>query len=147
MTSDEDENMATNEFRFDGDGRKRFYHATWDIYLESVLEFGLRPGPDGCVYMAGPLPAHAATFLAMRGGPVDWSLNEENEWWPTSLEAEKIYVFTIFEDDLKPELLHESFDHSAAFFPKDTKAVFYNGQIPPENISLQWEFNMADITS
>ena len=138
-----DEIMAANE----EDGRKRFYHATWDVHVESIMEFGLRPGPDGCVYMGGPLPAHAAIFLAMRGGPTDWELAEDGKWQPHQVEAKKIYVFTIFEDDLKPELLHESFDHSAAFFPEGTEAVYYNGTIPPEDFLLDWEFDMANIGS
>jgi hypothetical protein len=139
----DDEIMEANE----EDGRKRYYHATWDIHLPSIMEFGLRPGPDGCVYMAGPLPAHAATFLAIRGGPTDWTMDENGKWQPHQVEAKKIYVFTIFEDDLKPELLHESFDHSPAFFPEGTEAVYYDGTIPPEDFWLEWEFDMADIGS
>ena len=42
------------------------YHAAWESKLDSIIREGLLPGPDGCVYIAGPLPAHAAQFVAMR---------------------------------------------------------------------------------
>tara|TARA_B100000686_G_scaffold345355_1_gene429796 strand:+ start:2391 stop:2780 length:390 start_codon:yes stop_codon:yes gene_type:complete len=120
----------------------KYYHAAWDKHLDSILEFGLRPGPDGCVYMAGPEPAHAAQFLALRGGPTNWELNEEGKMWPVQEKADKIYVFTIYIDDLDMDKLHESFDHNANFFPPETEAVYYDDAIPPECCNLEWEFDL-----
>ena len=126
---------------------KKYYHAAWDKDVPSIMEFGLRPGPDGCVYMAGPLPAHAMQFLAIRGGPTDWQLDEDGKWQPFQTKCEKMYVFAIYKDDLEENKLHESFDHSPRFFQEDTESVYYDDAIPPECCNLEYEFDMEHLMS
>tara|TARA_Y100000758_G_scaffold284028_1_gene233225 strand:+ start:398 stop:793 length:396 start_codon:yes stop_codon:yes gene_type:complete len=127
------------------------YHATWPSKVNDILEEGLKPGFDGCVYLAGPLPAHAATFVALRGGEFDGTeeieINGKMETVPKMIQHDKIFVFSVESDDLDPDLLHESFDHSATFFPEGTESWLYNGPIHPDDLLLAYEFDMAGVRS
>ena len=90
----------------------KLYHAAPKETMEEIIATGceLKPGIDGVVYLAGPLPAHAAVFVALRG-------------------AKEIWIAEIDSEDLDPEKLGESFDHSARFFPEDLESFAYRGTV------------------
>ena len=89
----------------------KLYHAAPKETMMEILADGeLKPGSDGVVYLAGPLPAHAAMFIALRG-------------------VKEIWIAEIDSEDLDPEKLEESFDHSARFFPEDLEAFTYRGTV------------------
>jgi len=89
----------------------KLYHAAPKETMMEILADGeLKPGIDGVVYLAGPLPAHAAMFIALRG-------------------VKEIWAVEIDSDELDPEKLEESSDHAAAFFPEDLEAFAYDGTI------------------
>ena len=127
------------------------FHATWPSRVNDILDEGLKPGMDGCVYLAGPLPAHAATFVALRGGEFDGyeeiEIAGKTERFPKIIQHDKIVVFSVDTNDLDPELLHESFDHSPTFFPEGTESWFYNGLIDPEDLQLAYEIDMVGVRS
>jgi hypothetical protein len=91
----------------------KLYHAAPKETMMEIIANGceLKPsGWEGVVYLAGPLPAHAAVFIALRN---------HKEIWIAEIDSE----------DLDPEKLSESFDHSARFFPEDLEAFCYEGTI------------------
>ena len=129
------------------------YHAAWESKLDSILESGLLPGCDGCVYLAGPLPAHAAQFVAMRpdydpSNPFkEIEIDGEMVKMPNMLDSKTVYAFEIDVDRLDPSLLHESGDHNPAFFNEDTQSFMYNGKIEPEWLEVSHSFDMEAIAS
>lgn len=126
------------------------YHAAWESKLDSILTNGLLPGPDGCVYLAGPLPAHAAQFVAMRpdcDGIKEIEIDGEKVRVPNLLDSKTVYAFEIEVDRLDPDLLHESGDHNPAFFNEDTQSFMYDGKIEPEWLELSHSFDMEAIAS
>ncbi len=127
------------------------FHATWPSKVDQIIEEGLQPGIDGCVYLAGPLPAHAATFVAIRGGEFDGyeevEIDGKIEKFPKMVNHDKIFVFSVDTDDLDPELLRESTDHSHAFFPEGTESWCYDGPIDPDDLQLAWEIPMVGVGS
>ena len=108
------------------------YHATWPSKVSDILEEGLKPGIDGCVYLAGPLPAHAATFVAIRGGEFDGmeevEVDGKMEKFPKMIQHDTIFVFSVDTNDLDPELLHESTDHSQPSFRRARSRGTMTGQ-------------------
>ena len=91
----------------------KLYHAAPKETMENIIATGceLKPSDwERVGYLAGPLPAHAALFIALRG-------------------AKEIWIAEIDSEDLDPEMLTESFDHSASFFPEDLEAFCYEGTI------------------
>ena len=88
------------------------YHATPKENLNSILEHGLRPGIDGCVYLCEQ-PKEAIRFLLVK-------------------QPEVIVVFEIAISDEDEARIKESFDHSFEFF--QCRAYGYNGTIPKEKI-------------
>lgn len=126
------------------------YHAAWESKLDSILTNGLLPGPDGCVYIAGPLPAHAAQFVAMRpdyDGFKEIEIDGEMVNMLNMLDSKIVYAFKIDVDRLDPSLLHESGDHSPAFFNEDTQSFMYDGKIEPEWLEVSHSFDMEAIAS
>jgi hypothetical protein len=91
------------------------YHATWHTNLGSIMEHGIQPGSDGCVYLAGPTPAHAGVFVALRQYESDESY---------------LYVIRVPVDELDSAKLRKSYDHNASFFPEDTESFYYTDTIP-----------------
>ena len=91
----------------------KLYHAApKETMMEILAEGGeIKPSDwEKVVYLAGPLPAHAAMFIALRG-------------------VKEIWIAEIDSEDLDPEKLEESFDHSASFFPEDLEAFTYRGPV------------------
>lgn len=91
----------------------KLYHAAPKETMEKIIATGCELKPSGwerVVYLAGPLPAHAAVFIALRG-------------------AKEIWIAEIDSEDLDPEKLTESFDHNASYFPEDLEAFCYEGTI------------------
>ena len=129
------------------------YHAAWESKLHSILREGLLPGPDGCVYLAGPLPAHAAQFVAMRpdydpSNPFkEIEIDGEMVKMPNMLDSKTVYAFEIDVDMLDLDLLQESGDHNPAFFQEDTQSFMYNGKIEPEWLEVSHSFDMEAIAS
>jgi len=127
------------------------YHATWPSKVSNILEEGLTPGVDGCVYLAGPLPAHAAQFVAIRGGEFDgmeeMEIDGKIEKFPKMIQHDTIIVFEVDTNDLDPELLHESTDHSHAFFQEATESWYYDGSIHPNDLRISHEIDMAGVRS
>ena len=129
------------------------YHAAWESKLHSILREGLLPGPDGCVYLAGPQPAHAAQFVAMRpdydpSNPFkEIEIDGEMVKMPNMLDSKTVYAFEIDVDMLDLDLLQESGDHNPAFFQEDTQSFMYNGKIEPEWLELSHSFDMEAIAS
>ena len=125
---------------------RALYHATWPTPLGSIMEKGLQPGMDGCVYLAGPLPAHAATFIAIRGGEFDGTIeievNGETATVPNLIQHDHIYVIEIPVDELDPTTLGESGEHSPAMFPADTESYTYGGVIP---YNFDWNVYQLDM--
>ena len=129
------------------------YHAAWESKLHSILREGLLPGPDGCVSLAGPLPAHAAQFVAMRpdydpSNPFkEIEIDGEMVKMPNMLDSKTVYAFEIDVDRLDLDLLQESGDHNPAFFNEDTQSFMYNGKIEPEWLEVSHSFDMEAIAS
>ncbi len=120
------------------------YHATWPSRTSSICKEGLSPG----VYLAGPLPAHAVQFLALRSeidGVREVEIDGEKHWVPNVVENDRIYVFEVDTSELDPDLLHESNDHAAGFWHEDTECYWYDGAIGLEAIKLAYRIDMADI--
>ena len=122
------------------------YHATWPTHLGSIMQNGLQPGFDGCVYLAGPKPAHAAMFVAIRGGEFDGTteveVDGETATIPNFIQHDHIYVIEIPVDELDPTLLGESGDHDPAAFPADTESYTYDGTIP---YNFDWNVYQLDM--
>jgi hypothetical protein len=129
----------------------KIYHATWPSKADQILEEGLTPGFDGCVYLAGPLPAHAAQFVAIRGGEFDGmqevEIDGKTEKFPKMVQHDTIIVFEVDTNDLDLELLHQSNDHSHAFFQEDTESWYYDGSIHPNDLRISHEIDMAGVRS
>ena len=64
---------------------------------------------------------------------------------PAVVENTHIYVYTVDVKRLDPDRLSPSSDHAAGFFQADTVSYWYDGVIPPEHVSLTYQFNLADI--
>ena len=134
---------------------RELYHATWLSNTASIEEKGLLPGIEGSVYLAGPQPGHAAQFLMFHtqfavdseGRPImrEIEVNGEKHSLPTPVENTHIYVYTVDVKRLDPDLLSPSGDHAPGFFQADTVSYWYDGVIPPEHVSLTYQFNLADI--
>jgi hypothetical protein len=125
---------------------RALYHATWPTHLGSIMQKGLQPGSDGCVYLAGPKPAHAATFIAIRGGEFDGytevEVDGKTATIPNFVQHDHIYVIEIPVDELDPTKLGESGDHSPAAFPADTESYTYDGEIP---YNFDWNVYQLDM--
>jgi len=125
---------------------RALYHATWQTHLGSIMEKGLQPGFDGCVYLAGPKPAHAAMFVAMRGGEFDGytevEVDGKTATIPNFVQHDHIYVIEIPVDELDPTKLGESGDHDPAAFPADTESYTYDGEIP---YNFDWNVYQLDM--
>jgi hypothetical protein len=137
---------------------RELYHATWWSNTASIEEKGLLPGIDGSVYLAGPQPGHAAQFLVFQtqwatdgeGAPIYHEVETDDgqkHRFPTAVENTHIYVYTVDVSRLDPDLLSPSSDHAPGFWLADTESYWYDGVIPPEHISLTYQFNLADIHS
>lgn len=104
-----------------GRQRKKYYHATSEDNLISILSSGLKVGPDHRIY----LTAHddeAVRFLLFRG-------------------VEKVITFEITVPDMKK--LEESFDHSYEFFK--CKCFAYPENIGPEYIKPFKKYDLSGI--
>ena len=124
------------------------WHATWKSRIDAVMDEGLQPGIDGCVYMAGPTFAHAAQFLQYgqdieRYDEVDH--NGSVFRVPVPYEKQIVYGLQIVRSMLNPALLHPSFDHVAEFFDEDTESFYYEGAIEPEWFILTTECDMNKV--
>jgi len=121
------------------------YHATWPTRFDPITENGLQPGMDGCVYLAGPTPAHAATFIALRGGEftgyTEIEVDGQTHKLPQFAQHDEIFVIEVPFDALDPALLKESFDHSASFFPEGTESFQYGGEIPYDDEWTVYKFD------
>ncbi len=127
---------------------RELYHATWLSNMASIEEKGLLPGIDGSVYLAGPQPGHAAQFLMFKtqfNGFQEVEINGEKHTLPIPVENTHIYVYTVDVKRLDPDLLSPSSDHAPGFWQADTESYWYDGVIPPEHVSLTYQFNLADI--
>lgn len=130
---------------------QRIYHAFpgEPITLASILEDGLQPGADGCVYTANT-PAGAASFVKMRSDRV---IGHETVELPDGRTVtvpvmgepiEQAYVVEIHVNQLDPEQLDISDDHNPLFFPADLVAYRHAGIIPPEAIDeTMWLFDLT----
>ena len=124
------------------------YHATWVSNLAGIAEKGLLPGIDGSVYLAGPQPGHAAQFLMFNtqfDGFHEVEVNGEKHTLPVPVKNTHIYVYSVDVDRLDPDLLSPSSDHAPGFYQADTESYWYDGVIPPEHVSLTYQFNLAEI--
>ena len=126
------------------------YHATWPSKVDSIIDDGLLPGFDGCIYLAGPLPDHAAQFIALRheiDGMKEMEIDGVVHQVPNVIEHDTLYVFAVYTDLLDPELLHESGDHAAEFWHEDTKSFQYDGEIDSTMVELAIEIDLAAVRS
>jgi len=126
------------------------YHASYGSRMESIFEDGLQPGPDGCVYLAGPRPAHAAQFIAMRpevDGVHEVELDGQMLLLPKIVENDIIAIFTIDATMLNADLLQESGDHNSDFFHEDTASYCYFGSIDPDCIELTHEIDLEELAN
>jgi hypothetical protein len=125
------------------------YHATYESRVSGIMDKGLKPGIDGCVYLAGPTFAHAAQFIYIRpehGEPVEMEINGEKHWMPTTVPNDSIYVWAIKESDLDPDLLSESFDAYLgpdSFWEPGTKCYEYNGTIDSRKLELSYQIPLG----
>lgn len=129
---------------------KTAYHATWQNLVDSILTDGLVPGPDGCVYLAGPEPAHAAQFKAFSpqmDGLREVVIDGERTVLPNVIENKFIYVLSIDMDRLDPDLLSASSDHAPQFYHEDTESYCYEGTIPADCINLTHQIDMEAINA
>ena len=120
------------------------WHATFASTIESINEKGLLPGPDGCVYLAGPTFAHAAQFLQFRQDIERFDeveVNGSKFRVPVPYEEQIIYGFKIDTDALNPFLLHPSHDHNPDFFQEDTKSFWYEAAITPDQMELAYQYD------
>ena len=127
---------------------RELYHATWLSNTASIEEKGLLPGCDGSVYLAGPQPGHAAQFLMFQtqfSGFQEVEVDGEKHTLPMPVENTHIYVYTVDVKRLDPDLLSPSFDLAPGFYQADTESYWYDGVIPPEHVSLTYQFNLAEI--
>ena len=120
------------------------YHATFASMVGEINAEGLRPGPDACVYLAGPTFAHAAQFLQFRQDierfdEVD--VNGAKFRVPVPYEEQIIYGFKIDTDSLNPFLLHPSTDHNPDFFDEDTQSYWYEEAITPDQMELAYQYD------
>ena len=127
------------------------WHATWKSKIDAVMDEGLQPGPDGCVYLAGPTFAHAAQFLQFRQDierydEVDYGDHGMSKFRvPVPYEDQIVYGLQIVRSMLNPALLHPSGDHNPDFFQEDTESVYYEGTIEPEWFILMTECDMNKV--
>ena len=108
------------------------WHATFASTIESINEKGLLPGPDGCVYLAGPTFAHAAQFLQFRQDIERYDeVNHGGSQFrvPVPYENQIVYGLQIIRGLLNPALLHPSGDHNPEFFEENTDSYYYDGLI------------------
>jgi len=106
------------------------YHATWPTRRKDIVTGGLRPG----TYFANT-PGYAAAFLAMRGGEFVGLMEIDTPDGPAQVPNVVIHdhveVFAVHVDALDPDLLHESNDHAADFYPDDLRCWTYDGDVSP----------------
>lgn len=91
---------------------RKYYHATEEKNLDSIIEKGILPGVDGGVYLT-ETPEDAYKFVAIRVFSID--------------------PIPVLEVELDESLVEESFDHSQAFFK--CRAFRYPGPIPVNQIT------------
>jgi len=89
----------------------KLYHGTAERNLISILEEGIKPGPEGCVFLA-ETQFDALKFLALRCFDED---------------------IIVFEVEVSEEKVEETFDHSYSFFK--CKAYGYFGKIEPSMLT------------
>ena len=121
------------------------WHATFASTIESINEKGLLPGPDGCVYLAGPTFAHAAQFLAYRQDIERYDeveMNGSKFRVPVPYEDQIVYGLQVIRGLLNPALLHPSGDHNPEFFEENTESYYYEGLIEPEKFILICHLDM-----
>mgnify|MGYP001226929679 FL=1 len=129
------------------------YHATYESRVGGIFDEGLKPGMDGCVYLAGPTFAHAAQFVYLRpecGEPTQVEVDGEKVWLPTIVPNDKIFVWAVKESDLDSSLLHESGDAyigPGSLWQPDTECYEYEGTIDSRKLELAYQIPLGEDTS
>ena len=125
------------------------YHATYESRVAGIFKEGLKPGMDGCVYLAGPTFAHAAQFIYVRpehGEPTETLINGEKVMLPTVVPNDSVYVWAIKMSDLDPDLLSDSFDAYLgpdSFWEPETKCYEYRGTIDSRQLELAYQIPLG----
>jgi hypothetical protein len=126
------------------------YHATYESRVGGIFKEGLKPGMDGCVYLAGPTFAHAAQFVYIRpesGEPKQVEIDGEKVWLPTIVPNDSIYVWAVKESDLDSSLLRESGDAYLgpdSFWQADTETYEYEGTIDSRKLELAYQIPLGE---
>lgn len=129
---------------------RMLYHATYESRITGIFEEGLKPGMDGCIYLAGPTFAHAAQFVYLRpecGEPVEVDIDGEKVWLPSIESNDSIFVWAIKESDLDSSLLHESGDAYIgpdSLWHPDTESYEYEGTIDSRKLELAYQIPLNE---
>ena len=127
------------------EGPDWLYHATYESRVGGIFDEGLKPGWDGCVYLAGPTFAHAAQFVYIRpeyGEPTQIDVDGEQHTVPTILPNDSIYVWAVKKSDLDSNLLSESGDAvigPGSIWQPDTECYQYAGIIDSRKLELAYQ--------
>lgn len=109
-----------------------YFHATWEDLADQIENEGLKPGWDGCVYLCDSIE----DINKLMGWRLFQRFDGEELHPELGLKFPKLTqfkTFVIFEVDLDPEEVEESFDHSAAFF-EGARAWTIEREIDPSEI-------------
>ena len=127
------------------------FHATWPSRIEGIaIDQRVRPGVDGCVYLANK-PEYAAGFLRLRGGEfvgvIEVELDGRKVHVPDYVPHDHVFVVEISVARLESRRLGVSSDHSPLFFPDDLACYAYRGPIPRRAITriVRYDFVADDI--